>query len=1045
MTAIIDGSDTTEIGGDGQRSAFEQLGGLPPGRYNAYAPHSGLKSGNSSPLSKSSITGMGSGTTSQTSTPRRPTLPPTPSFPRGDRNKNNCFIRPRTVALAPSVWFSPTTTTAWTGDSDAILLTAQNITANSRTIDRPNIKQKRFTRPNLRAVSTQSKSLKTGSSRSHPFQAIRQLGASSAPLNDGAEPPLHHLKMENTPGERRYAVHLGDVEGWSFVVQMRRARDSPLYDAAFLCDDLDYWNGSQFVLMPLVDAVILHGSPKTNLITFESGSSGNFIQSFTHNYYTISIAQDKMDHTSPSLNSQSTRTTDGMTWVAEKWRRFASACALYVALGEIGVCDLDSLPFISLYQAKWEVLLGEKSVRLEILSSGVKSSIELLKKFDEKALQQNVPVAVLRPMLRKGQMKNPSVRIVAGANPITVPKMVIQPFADVELFQLFYLQLVFRAFFDIRFPSLYIPLNAALKNANGTTRHVLRADHIGVKCAGNCQIAFEHPTDSSRLLVFPKFSPLLVLLDIASAVVPCYANSQELRETEVLPLIGGSPSDTPCLTNLGSDVLEWASTQEVCGPTPSMRLLCELFELFSPKYEVKKKKMEAGEATAIFYCNELKVFTNLDFKCGDLAKFFSRLDSPSRSSTNVSQTPPPSSSPRFMKNTLRHDILSCSSSMDRVNQSGPQKKEEEQENEVEEAVRGQEEESTPVKVDQTDVMTVTKNELAPVAVPTSEEPLPIERLWRQYISTGNTSIFNGNTDRIEITGFLGRGGSGIVYRGVYNKTTPVAVKMFVLVPGMEHEAYVRECLTDLSFYVLLNQLSDYGICQAGRAHGFVVSNHIPEGVSEEDVKAACRGGDPKETYLCYFLTDLMDGTLGRFLTEADDDFDPFYDTIVNSPLRDAEMFQFLYTQLACKALFNWKFFDLMLNQQLRGDNVGYRNLSVVAKDDATPSLPPRESYDGIFIAFQRNEDAPTEYLKFASDSGVDPLRFIYFIDVGQGIQPNVATLRKNRYIGETMVESCLQDDGFGRYWPMDELYCKYVEVKGEVASEAVKWGSDQKS
>lgn len=43
------------------------------------------------------------------------------------------------------------------------------------------------------------------------------------------------------------------------------------------------------------------------------------------------------------------------------------------------------------------------------------------------------------------------------------------------------------------------------------------------------------------------------------------------------------------------------------------------------------------------------------------------------------------------------------------------------------------------------------------------------------------------------------------------------------------------------------------------------------------------------------------------------------------------------------------------------------------------------------------------------------MRFIYFVDLGQGLQPSVNDLTRRHLIGETLVDSCLNEDGLGRY------------------------------
>lgn len=57
------------------------------------------------------------------------------------------------------------------------------------------------------------------------------------------------------------------------------------------------------------------------------------------------------------------------------------------------------------------------------------------------------------------------------------------------------------------------------------------------------------------------------------------------------------------------------------------------------------------------------------------------------------------------------------------------------------------------------------------------------------------------------------------------------------------------------------------------------------------------------------------------------------------------------------------------------------------------------------------------------------MRFIYFVDLGQGLQPSVNDLTTRHLIGETLVDSCLNEDGLGRYWPLNKLYCKYIETR----------------
>ncbi|CCD11657.1 unnamed protein product [Trypanosoma congolense IL3000] len=188
----------------------------------------------------------------------------------------------------------------------------------------------------------------------------------------------------------------------------------------------------------------------------------------------------------------------------------------------------------------------------------------------------------------------------------------------------------------------------------------------------------------------------------------------------------------------------------------------------------------------------------------------------------------------------------------------------------------------------------------------------------------------------------------------------------------------------------------------------------------------------------------MDGVIGRFLTEEDDGFDPCYDTLLNSPMSDGEIFQFLYAQLALRALFDCTILDMMLNGQLRGDNLGFAYLPP-ARLAEPPTSAPRK---GILVVFQSQEDTEPRFLCFpekktgSGESRDESVRLISFIDLGQGKQPGLQELTKRGLIGETIVESCIQDDGFGRYWPLDRLYCKDIETCGTVARQAIHWGTN---
>lgn len=351
---------------------------------------------------------------------------------------------------------------------------------------------------------------------------------------------------------------------------------------------------------------------------------------------------------------------------------------------------------------------------------------------------------------------------------------------------------------------------------------------------------------------------------------------------------------------------------------------------------------------------------------------------------------------------------------------------------------------------------------------------------QQYALTGSVEVFDGTTLGLEIVRDgvpLGHGGSGVVYQGIYGpQRLPVAVKVFIIPDGIaSHEAYVRVSLSDVAFYVLLNQVDDAGMGYTGRAHDFVVSGRLPKGLPPDAALTLLQRSKGPNAKLCYFISDLMDGTLGRFLKEGDDGYDPedWFDTIKNSPLRPGELFQFLYMQLVLKAVYNWKLLDLMLNGDLRGDNIGIQYLRPVEEreeskkkkeggrgGEETTSVAdeekekegegeeekeeemknkknshtedPRRYYKGILIGYHFSPDEPLRFLHFSADkNGQVDLRFILFMDVGQGMQPEVQVLSEMGYIGETIVSSCIQDDGLGRFWPLDELYCRGVEIQEE--------------
>ena len=303
----------------------------------------------------------------------------------------------------------------------------------------------------------------------------------------------------------------------------------------------------------------------------------------------------------------------------------------------------------------------------------------------------------------------------------------------------------------------------------------------------------------------------------------------------------------------------------------------------------------------------------------------------------------------------------------------------------------------------------------------------IDDKWRKYIKTRSTDIFSGDIREIvTIEHELGKGGSGLVFKGTYRGTKPVAIKCFVQVDGMSHEEYVRECLTDLAFLAIGNQFVELGMVLAVRAYDFVVSRELPVGMTQQQIRHCYHHSRDAKPQMCFLVTDLVDSTLGRFLSEVDADFDPCYDTLQNSPLSFGEFFQLLYVQLTFRAFADYTVHDLMLHGQLRGDNVGFVRLD--------PSV-----HDAVIF-----EGPCGERVTFATRTTAgENLRLIYLIDVGQGLQPQVQTLSQLHYIGQSVVESCLVDDGMGRFWPSNMLYAKDVGVSDEKARRLRDWSAKQ--
>ncbi|GET93627.1 hypothetical protein, conserved [Leishmania tarentolae] len=1014
------------------------------------------------------------------------------------------------------------------------------------------------------------------------------------------------------------AVHLGDIEARTYRVEVVEGETSPLQSLLNAYVDC-IWDGSEFFLLPLLDE---HREPSETLpsaiarermvrvrgtvenrdatITTDDAPLSRFgreatdkiVLPGTTSFLRSSIASfggagcggTVADATLPpsplesasmaaggfSMNSVGTAVCNtkfmqegslATTPVAvmPRWKRFSTTAALYLAFGDAGCCDVAHFPYAAVQLCSWDDLLAQPQIRIEAKASRSAAAISTLDQEPHDRRAQLVPVAVMFPTSRKGVMRRPL-------------SLTTQPFTDAEVFQLFYLQLLFRTYFDVRFRGMTFMLP-------GQVAQHLRSDLVATRSSGGHHVAFEHPTKNDEWLLFSSHTRLLTLLNLEEAVVPLYATPEELQETSSLPLFGAGET-LPCLGVAGRGVAQWAATVEVSSPAKAFLALVALFDKMKGVFGCTRGELwrrATGDAHAgglsfaplLFRCSELTAGASLQLSGAALSPFFvppskrataavsveaapdappatgvpansasngslffgisagdsvhttatslAPCASPSQVTTDIGTQMGTSTIMRTVSEVVRDTRGTCDISdgdegrgaafvlsLDAAHRVGTKPSEEMVDasesvppmfvysNSAHKTadstsvqppdivptfvstVDSAEEEEPAVRADAL-LLSVVANakdvELGEVSTTCSERrsapsvgPLSpftkwesLVTRWRCYIETGNCAIFDDATTDVEVLGFLGRGGSGLVYSATYgSQRLPVAVKVFVIPEGMDHEQYVRECLTDVAFYVLLNQLEDAGVCYGGRAHNFVVTQATPKGLPAEAAAEARRGGDSTTTKLCYLVTDLMDGTLGRFLTEHDADFDPFYDQLVNSPLRDGELFQFLFTQLATRVLFDWKVLDMMLNNQLRGDNIGYRYVArppaqtAYLKDsseEAAALTGTRQYYAGILYGFQFEPDEPVHYLRFPAETSVadypklGPLRFICIIDVGQGMQPNVAELVRNHYIGKTVLDSCVEDDGFGRYWPLNKLYCRNVDVEGTLAKDVAAWGS----
>ncbi|EKF29057.1 hypothetical protein MOQ_007176 [Trypanosoma cruzi marinkellei] len=757
-----------------------------------------------------------------------------------------------------------------------------------------------------------------------PRRTIHELGVSVSEENVMTAGDFTSL-LDEVVVPAKYTVRLHDVEGRMLVVHGDASVETSPIAPYLDCSSVN--DGKYFYMKPLLERPAL----------FSSSHLWN------------------------------TGTSDGAGVAVPRWRQYTVAVALYIALADAGYCDR-ALPCLSIKWINWRRLLRHQlHLRLDLMKNDV--TRELLQpcnkhphhacdiKEEEEEEKGKVPVALHLPLPTKGILRCPCR--VKGE----LPSLSTQPFTDAEVFQLFYLQLIFRAVYDIRFPGM-------MAEAEGNP---LRSDLVGADNSGVQPLAFEHPMLPNHWLLFPPRSRVLYLMSLEEAIIPHYASPQTILDTTRQRLFGATPL-LPCQGQLGREVvMKWAVHRVIHSPQEAFIALDELFKFFEDPYGIKRRFIwQASVAPRIYRCG-MASLTWLHEKNVELSKFFYL--------------------PKNFDAAVPRGIL-------------------------------------PLAVEKTPMDTGIKEDY-------------IVQRWRQYLQEGSIALFDGNTDAIEIIRFLGSGGSSLVYEGRLGpQFLPVAVKCLIIPNGMDHETYVKDSLTNVAFFVLFNQLESCGILSGTHIYEFVVSDTPPKGMPEEDVCTCSRGAHVNSgTKLCYVVTQLMDGVIGRFVTEEEDAFDPCYDTIVNTPLCDGEVFQFLYTQLVARALFDYIFLDFMLYGQLRGDNVGYA--FVFRGEGGTFGCP---SYDGIIMMFQTPKDASPRYLRFPagiSDSEDQRLlRFIRFIDLGQGKQPMTERLSQRGLIGETVVESCITDDGLGRYWPLDRIYSKYIDTIGTLARTAVEWGAN---
>jgi hypothetical protein len=672
-----------------------------------------------------------------------------------------------------------------------------------------------------------------------------------------------------------------------------------------------------------------------------------------------------------------------------------------------------------------------------------------LDRFHSKALSVRAPLrpsSLASPLTSDGARRTNAVRVVC------------EPFNDAELFQWFYLQLILRAHLDAALdPTLYLinPLQISEDTApacGGTLRADLIARHYHQRSSlqhgaasfrdQHQTIAFEPPNgDAGRYVVFPPTTPILTLVGLEGIVHGV---------SSVIATIDGAPSqqwtellgwrDIPVVTAFARHVVKtWASGVRLHNSSDALTALQQLFDLFYPSYGTSR--------TALL---DLRVAPRV-FLSGP------------RAHRRLKKFP-------FL---AEHVTAAVPRPVSVVPSSGP----------VTIAPEAPRLERTPSAL-----------VCAPMQVTTShtrvqEECGYLMDRWKTYIGhplgadhdtrCGDVTVFESHDEaylsKVKLLDVIGRGGSGLVFKGmidhpVYDVPIVVAVKCFVYPDGMDHETYVRECLTDVAFFAVFNDIDACGVTPSVRMYDFFLTSQRLHGMSDGDWKT-CLHNQPTDgtVNLCYLITELVDKTAGRFLNADDENYDPCYDELLNQPFDDLQSFLFLYSQLILRSEFdNYTVYDLMLNGQLRGDNLGLISIgrlvskearrrrrlshqaraatSMGAMAAASETMPQRR-----YVWFQYNgentadsDNAAPKYLKFPlADWAVDgttakggSAHYVVFIDVGQGVFSKVQLLHERGLIGSPTVESCLVDDNMGRYWPPDQLYAKDIVATGDAGKSA---------